>query len=82
MTAAIQLICTVLSLIPAIITAIKAIEEAVPGTGEGEKKIAAMRAIIEQVSDQANLIWPAVEKVITILVNLFNQTGVFIKKPQ
>lgn len=79
MGAALQIITAVLSLIPAIIQAIKAIEEAIPGSGQGAQKIAAIRQIIEQVSDQASALWPSIEKVINILVALFNSTGVFTK---
>ena len=70
---------TLLQLLPAIITAIKAIEEAIPGKGQGEAKLAAIREILESVSGQAAVLWPYVEKSISVLVGLFNATGVFQK---
>lgn len=70
---------TVLQLLPAIITAIKAIEDAIPGQGRGEDKLAAIRGILEGVSSQATSLWPAIEKAVSVLVGLFNATGVFQK---
>lgn len=70
---------TLLQLIPAIITAIKAIEEAIPGKGQGEMKLAAIREILEATSSQVALLWPQLEKAIGVLVSLFNATGVFSK---
>ena len=70
---------TILNLLPAIITAIKAIEESIPGQGKGEQKLAAVREILEAVSSQAGALWPQIQTVIGILVGLFNRTGVFQK---
>jgi hypothetical protein len=76
---AFTILSTVLQLIPAIIAAIKAIEEAMPGEGKGEMKLRAIREIIEASYDKASAIWPAVEKTIAILVGLFNAAGTFQK---
>lgn len=70
---------TLLQLLPAIITAIKAIEEAIPGKGQGELKLAAIREIIESVSGQVITLWPYIEKAISVLVSMFNKTGAFTK---
>lgn len=69
----------VLKLLPAIIVAIKAIEDAIPGQGKGEEKLAAIRAIMEAANGQISLYWPLIEKAIGVLVQLFNRTGVFAK---
>ena len=66
-----------LQLLPAIITAIKAIEEAIPGKGQGEAKLAAIREILESVSGQVSTLWPFIEKAISVLISLFNKTGTF-----
>lgn len=71
-------------LLPLIIQAIKAIEEAIPGAGAGEQKLAAVREILESVTEFAggeaiSQIWPTLQKVISSLVALFNKTGVFGK---
>lgn len=68
-----------LQLLPAIITAIRAIEEAIPGKGQGELKLAALREILESVSGQVSSLWPYIEKAISVLVSLFNKTGTFTK---
>ena len=69
----------ILQLIPALITAIKAIEEAVPGSGQGEQKLAAIRQILEAVDSGVAKTWPTISSVIGVLVNLFNATGTFKK---
>lgn len=72
-------VIAIFQLLPAIITAIKAIEEAIPGQGQGELKLAAIRGILEGVNAKALELWPAIEKTISILVGLFNKTGNFQK---
>ncbi len=69
----------VLQLIPSLIQAVKAIEEAIPGQGQGEAKLAAIRGIMESIHEQASFVWPALEKAVGSLVKLFNATGVFRK---
>jgi hypothetical protein len=72
-------VTTIFQLLPSIIAAIKAIEEAIPGKGLGEPKLAAIREILEVTSNQASALWPIIEKAIGILVGLFNKTGTFAK---
>ena len=69
----------ILNLLPALITAMKAIEEAIPGQGKGEDKLAAIRAILEATNAQIGALWPTIQTVIGILVSLFNKTGTFVK---
>ena len=73
-------ITIILQLIPALITAIKAIEEAIPGTGAGEQKLVAIRQILEAVDGSISKMWPQIATTIGVLVNLFNVTGVFGSK--
>jgi hypothetical protein len=70
-------IIMILNLIPALIAAMRAIEEAIPGTGKGEEKLAAIRAILESVDASAGKFWPQIQSVIGVLVGLFNRTGAF-----
>ena len=70
-------IIMILNIIPALITAIKAIEEAIPGSGKGEEKLSAIRAILEAVDASAAKLWPQISAVIGVLVGLFNRTGTF-----
>jgi len=67
----------ILQLIPALITAIKAIEEAIPGAGQGEQKLAAVRGILEAVDGSIAKLWPQISAVIGVIVGLMNKTGTF-----
>lgn len=72
-------IVIVLQLIPALIAAIKAIEDAIPGSGMGEQKLAAVRAMLEVIDGSVSKLWPQISGVIGVLVGLFNAVGVFKK---
>ncbi len=74
---ALNIITTILSLIPSLITAIKAIEEAIPGQGQGEAKLAAIRQILEVADAGIAALWPKISDAIGVIVSLFNKTGVF-----
>ena len=69
----------ILQLIPALITALKAIEEAIAGSGKGEQKLSAIRGILEAVDGSITSLWPQISSVISVLVTLFNNTGIFKK---
>lgn len=69
----------ILNLIPAIITAMKALEEAVPGKDLGGEKSAAIKAILVATNGQIETYWPMIQKGIDILAGLFNKTGAFQK---
>ncbi len=72
-------ITAVLKLLPAIIEAVKAVENLVSDTGQGAAKLQAIREILEAVSSQSATLWPEIQKVIAIIVGLANKTGVFPK---
>lgn len=72
-------IVIILQLIPALIAALKAIEDAIPGSGLGEQKLAAVRAMLEVIDGSVSKLWPQISGVIGVLVSLFNATGVFKK---
>ena len=72
-----QTLLTIAQLLPAIIAAIKAIEDAIPGQGQGEAKLAAVRGIIEAVDASYKSLWPQLQPIIGVLVGLFNKTGAF-----
>lgn len=69
----------IFDLIPTLIVAMKAIEDAIPGNGKGEQKLAAIRQIVEATNDSLKELWPMLEKTINILIGLFNATGAFKK---
>jgi hypothetical protein len=79
---------TILKLIPALIAAIKAVEDAVPVSGKGKEKLETITGIAEVVYDSTAELQKDTpkEKLIQIiigaagkLVNLFNVTGLFKK---
>jgi len=68
---------TIINLVPALIAAIKAIEDAIPGAGKGEEKLAAVRGILEAADAAYADLWPKLSPIVAVLVRLFNKTGVF-----
>lgn len=77
---------TILELIPAIITAITAIEESIPGQGNGEKKLEIVKATLQQayatgsgVTGAFETVWPAISGAVAAVVTVFNATGAFKK---
>jgi len=74
----------VFQLVPVIVEGIKALEEAIPGQGKGEQKIAALREVIEAtyagIGDALPAfaaVWPTIERLVAALVAGFNRTGEF-----
>ena len=74
----------VVSMLPMIIQAIKAVEEAIPGKGEGELKLALVRGLLETAYSVATdvevsfeEVWPVLLKTITAIVGAFNKSGTF-----
>jgi hypothetical protein len=70
---------TIMRLLPAIIAAVRAIEEAIPAAGKGAEKLQAVREIMEAVDDSARSLWPHVAAAIGVVVALMNKTGAFSK---
>ena len=75
---------TVISLMPVLIQAIKAAEEAIPGKGRGELKLAMIRGVLESAYSVAtdvdmtfDEVWPAIQKAVKAIVEAFNSAGVF-----
>lgn len=69
----------ILSLLPVLIQAIKAAEEAIPGEGKGEAKLALIRAVLEAAHGTASdsigqfaVIWPTIQKTIGTVVATLN----------
>ena len=82
----IAMIKVVLSLLPAIIEAVKAIEAAFPASGQGPYKLEMVRAIIQAAYDagsgavaQFDEVWPAIKPAIDNVVGFMNLTGVLKK---
>lgn len=80
------IIRAVLSLLPLIIEAVKAIEAAFPQSGAGAAKSAAIRSTLEsayKVASDASVafdaLWPAIQTAINAVVGVANSTGAFRK---
>ena len=67
----------IIQMIPGIIKAIQAFEEAIPVQGAGKEKLAAMIEIIKTAYSAGAELAPIIEKTIGILVSLFNKLGIF-----
>lgn len=72
-------VLAILSLIPSLIATIKAIEEAIPGQGAGEAKLALVREIMESAYGGITDLWPAIEKAVGLIVATMNKVGEFNK---
>lgn len=65
---------------PAIIAAIKSLEEFLPADGAGKAKLDIIRQVIEITYEASKEVWPYIEKTIEILVSAANSLGVFKKR--
>lgn len=82
----VQVVKLVLTLLPLVLDALKAIEVAFPMGKQGAAKLAVLRATIEGAYGAAEAavvpfeqVWPALEKAAGAAVALYNATGVFRK---
>lgn len=76
---ALTIAITVLKLLPALIEAIRAVESAIPDSGKGADKLAAIKEILASSLENFDKYWPAISAAINTLVGLFNKTGAFKK---
>lgn len=79
-----QIVKLILSMLPAIIEAVKAIEAALPAGGQGAAKLDAIKGVLQSAYGVANdataqfeAVWPAISGTVSALVALFNKAGVF-----
>lgn len=72
-------VIAIFQLIPSLIVAMKAVEEAIPGNGAGEQKLALIRGILETADGAVAGLWPKIKPVIDMLVAAFNSAGIFKK---
>lgn len=73
----IETIRLILQLLPAVIRAVKEIEELFPEAGMGPMKLALVREALVAVSDTAGDMLPLIEKLISAVVRVFNELGIF-----
>jgi hypothetical protein len=70
-----QNLIMIFKMLPAIIAAIKALEEAIPGEGKGEQKLAALRQLLQVVDGSTKDLWPHIQSVVNVLVATMNAAG-------
>lgn len=69
----------VMQLLPVIFSAVKTAEEFIPLPGQGKAKLDFIISTIQAVAGEVSDLIPAITKVISLVVELFNKTGVFKK---
>lgn len=69
----------IIQLLPYLIDLIKLVESNLPEKGKGKEKLQFIRETLEGISPELTEHWVIIEKIITSLVTLFNNTGVFKK---
>lgn len=81
------LIRVVLSLLPLVIDAVKAIEAAFPTSGQGNQKLGLIRSVLQSAYESGtgalasfDDIWPVLQKTVGAVVTFFNEVGAFKSK--
>lgn len=74
-----QQLKTIVQILPILIELIKSIESALPETGLGKQKLQFVRELLQTIAPDLLDNWPIIEKVVSTLVGLFNQVGLFKK---
>lgn len=70
-------ILKIAAMLPSVIALIRGLEEAMPGQGRGEAKLALLRGVLEAADSTIAGAWPVLERVIGVIVGTFNKTGEF-----
>ena len=70
----------IISKIPEISDAIKAVETMYPEGGKGAAKLEAVRGILETLDAAYKDLWPKVQALVAVLVTFFNVVGLFKKR--
>ncbi len=86
MNQAIAIIRLVVTLLPTLIDAVKAVEAAFPVGGQGARKLDAVRAILQSAYETAadvtlkfDTLWPALAATVSAVVGLANASNLFKK---
>ena len=82
----ISILKLIITLLPSIIDAVKAIEAAIPDSGKGNEKLKLIENVLSTTYDQSNKafgtfeqVWPALQGTVKAIVDTFNSTGIFKK---
>ncbi len=83
----VAIIKVALSLLPAVIEAIKAIEAAIPESGAGAQKLEIIKATLQKAHEVGGdtvgafeQYWPVLSTMVGSVVTVFNAVGLFKKK--
>lgn len=81
-----EILKLVISLLPILLQAIKAVEQAIPETGKGAEKLDLIKGLVQtsyetssKLSVSFEQLWPTVQGAVQAIVNAFNKTGTFKK---
>ena len=81
-----EILKLVIGLLPILIQAIKAVEQAIPESGKGADKLELIKGVVQTAYDTSNKLsvsfeqlWPTVSGTIQTIVKTFNNTGAFKK---
>lgn len=82
----ISILKLIITLLPSIIDAVKAIEAAIPDGGKGDEKLKLIEKVLSTTYEQSTKsfgtfeqVWPVLSSTVNSVVNLFNSTGTFKK---
>ena len=77
---------TIVKLIPVVIAAVKSIEELIPVSGAGKQKLDLVMTTVQDAFNGVTTAWPTIqpilEKLISGIVTLANEFGIFKKTPK
>jgi hypothetical protein len=81
-----EILKLVIGLLPLLLQAIKAVEQAIPDTGKGSEKLELIKGLVQTSYDTSSKLsvsfeqlWPTVQGTVQAIVNAFNKTGTFKK---
>lgn len=81
-----EILKLVIGLLPLLLQAIKAVEQAIPDTGKGSEKLELIKGLVQTSYDTSSKLsvsfeqlWPTVQGTVQAIVNAFNNTGTFKK---
>ena len=81
-----EILKLVIGLLPLLLQAIKAVEQAIPDAGKGSEKLELIKGLVQTSYDTSSKLsvsfeqlWPTVQGTVQAIVNAFNKAGTFKK---
>lgn len=72
-----QKLIQMLTMLPALLQAVRAAEDAIPIPKAGQEKLALILGIVDDVAEVTEDIKPIIARIISRIVSLFNSLGLF-----